>query len=293
MYELIQVGNNTFYMDSPNKIGFYRYDNNKIYLIDSGNGRDYAKKVLKILDEKGWELEGIINTHSHADHIGGNDTLEKRTGCKISTNEIEHAFTKYTILEPAFIYGAYPPKRLQKKFLMAKPSNASVDFNNIPEGLDIINLPGHSYDMIGVKTDDNVYFIGDSLFPKEVLNKYHIATIYDIKNFLRTLDYLEKLKGDFFIPTHAEASSNLKNLIELNRNKVFEIINLLLDILKRPLSLNVITKKVFDYYQIEINYVQYHLVEGTLKAFISYLIDEKKVDVIFDNNFLLYCLREN
>ena len=109
----------------------------------------------------------------------------------------------------------------------------------------------------------------------------------------QTLDYLETLKGDFFIPTHAEASSNLKNLIELNRNKVFEIINLLLDILKRPLSLNVITKKVFDYYQIEINYVQYHLVEGTLKAFISYLIDEKKVDVIFDNNFLLYCLREN
>ena len=73
----------------------------------------------------------------------------------------------------------------------------------------------------------------------------------------QTLDYLETLKGDFFIPTHAEASSNLKNLIELNRNKVFEIINLLLDILKRPLSLNVITKKVFDYYQIEINYVQY------------------------------------
>jgi len=292
MYELIKVGKNTFYMESPNKIGFYRINSNEVFLIDSGNGKEYAKKVLKILEENHWILKGIINTHSHADHIGGNELLQKRTGCKIITNEIEHAFTKYPILEPAFIFGAYPPKRLQKKFLMAKESRAEANLKSLPWGLEIINLPGHSYDMIGVKTDDNVYFIGDSLFPKEVLEKYHIATIYDIKRFLQTLDYLSTLKGNFFIPTHANIQKDITELIEINKNKVYEIINLLLKFLRKPLSLNMLTKKIFDYYNIEINYVQYHLVEGTLKAFISYLIDEKKVDAIFENNFLLYQLRD-
>ena len=35
------------------------------------------------LNQKGWELTHIINTHHHYDHAGGNLELKKKTNCKI------------------------------------------------------------------------------------------------------------------------------------------------------------------------------------------------------------------
>ena len=68
MYELKQVGPQSYYINSPAKIGIYRQSGNEVYL-DSGNDKEAAKKVLKIAGQNGWRIKGIINTHSNADHI--------------------------------------------------------------------------------------------------------------------------------------------------------------------------------------------------------------------------------
>ena len=35
------------------------------------------------LEEKGWHLTHILNTHHHGDHTGANTSLKKRWGCTI------------------------------------------------------------------------------------------------------------------------------------------------------------------------------------------------------------------
>ena len=70
MYECVQVGENTFFMDCPSRVGIYR-DGGAAWLIDSGSDKDAAKKVLKILDDLGLCLEAAIVTHYHADHVAG------------------------------------------------------------------------------------------------------------------------------------------------------------------------------------------------------------------------------
>ncbi|MDD2659467.1 MAG: hydroxyacylglutathione hydrolase [Methylococcales bacterium] len=42
-----------------------------------------AQPVLDVLDERGWRLTYIMNTHHHWDHVGGNLELKQKTGCKI------------------------------------------------------------------------------------------------------------------------------------------------------------------------------------------------------------------
>jgi hydroxyacylglutathione hydrolase len=42
-----------------------------------------AEPVLEALDEKGWTLTHILNTHPHWDHVGGNLVLKQRTGCRV------------------------------------------------------------------------------------------------------------------------------------------------------------------------------------------------------------------
>ena len=43
-----------------------------------------ADAVQQALQEKGWTLTHILNTHYHADHTGGNKALKSDTGCKIA-----------------------------------------------------------------------------------------------------------------------------------------------------------------------------------------------------------------
>ena len=117
--ELIKVGEKTYYIKNPTNIGIYKVDDNNVYLIDSGNSKDAGKKILKIINEQGWNVKGIINTHSHADHIGGNKLIEDRTNCDIYASNIEQCFVKYPVLEPALLYGGCPFKDLTGKFLQA------------------------------------------------------------------------------------------------------------------------------------------------------------------------------
>ncbi|MDB2414620.1 hydroxyacylglutathione hydrolase [Rickettsiales bacterium] len=42
-----------------------------------------AKPVLEELKNQGWNLDYILNTHHHYDHIGGNKQLKSETGCKV------------------------------------------------------------------------------------------------------------------------------------------------------------------------------------------------------------------
>jgi hydroxyacylglutathione hydrolase len=42
-----------------------------------------SEPVLKALKEKGWRLTHILNTHHHADHVGGNMELKQATGCHV------------------------------------------------------------------------------------------------------------------------------------------------------------------------------------------------------------------
>jgi len=42
-------------------------------VVDPGE----SKPVEKFLNDKGWHLDEIVNTHHHHDHTGGNDNLKK------------------------------------------------------------------------------------------------------------------------------------------------------------------------------------------------------------------------
>lgn len=289
MYELIQVGEKTHYIKCPAKIGIYKINERDIYLIDSGNDKESGRKILKILTTNNWNLIGIINTHSNADHVGGNHFLQQRTNCKVISTRLENTFTKYPLLESSFLYGGYPCKELRNKFLMADASEPTDDIEfSLPLGLEYIRLGGHYFDMIGIKTSDNVYFLADCLFGEHIINKYHFFFIYDVQEFLNTLDMIEQLDGNLFVPAHADATDDIKPLVKVNRDKVYEIINHILDICKNPRSLEDILKHLFDLYNLTMDFNQYVLVGSTIRSYLSYLCDNNKIEVIFSENKLLY-----
>lgn len=289
MYELIQAGDRTYYIDSPAKIGVYLANQQNVYLIDSGNDKDAGRKINKILNENNWHLAGIINTHSNADHIGGNKFLQQKTGCKIISTPIENSFARFPLLEPSFLYGGYPFKGLRNKFLMAQACEPTDDINDfLPEGLEFITLGGHYFDMIGIKTDDNVYFLADCLFGENIISKYHLSFIYDVRAYLATLDLVEQLSAKLFIPAHAEACTDIRPLAQVNRAKAYEIMDRILSICAEAKCFEDILKEVFDFYKLVMDYNQYVLVGSTVRSYLSYLCDEEKLSCIISENRMLW-----
>ena len=289
MYELIQVSEQSYYIQSPAKIGLVKLNEQDICLIDSGNDKDAGRKVRQLLDANGWRLTAIYNTHSNADHIGGNRYLQGQTGCKIYAPGIDCAFTRHPVLEPSFLYGGYPCKELRHKFLMAQESGAQeLTKESLPEGFETIPLLGHFFDMVGFRTPDDVVYLADCLSSRETLDKYQIGFIYDVAAYLKTLEMVKSLQAKMFVPAHAAVSEDIAGLAQYNIDKVLEIADKITGICQEPLCFEVILQRLFADYGLTMNFEQYVLVGSTVRSYLAWLKDTGKVNALFENNMLLW-----
>ncbi|EFB75411.1 MBL fold metallo-hydrolase [Subdoligranulum variabile] len=289
MYELMQVSQNSYYIQSPAKIGLYKCNDTDVCLIDSGNDKDAGRKVRQLLDANGWHLTAIYNTHSNADHIGGNKYLQAQTGCRIYAPGIECGFTRHPVLEPAFLYGGYPCKDLRHKFLMAQESSAEpLTREALPAGWELIPLPGHFFSMVGFRTPENVVYLADCLSSRETLDKYQIGFIYDVAAYLDTLEKVKTMQAAMFVPAHAAATEDIAPLAQYNIDKVQEIAGKILELCSTPQSFEELLQKLFAHYGLTMNFEQYVLVGSTVKSYLSWLKDTGRLTVQFADNRLLW-----
>ncbi len=97
------------------------------------------KTIFDFLEKNMLENTLIINTHSHFDHVTGNDHVAKRTGAKI----IQH-------------------KTSPLKKDIEVNDGESIKFGD--SEIKIIHTPGHSEDSICLIVDDKILLTGDTLF---------------------------------------------------------------------------------------------------------------------------------
>ena len=289
MYELHQITESSYYVQSPAKIGLVKLEGNDVCLIDSGNDKEAGRKVRQILDANGWRLRAIYNTHSNADHIGGNKYLQTQTGCDIFAPGIERDFTVHPILEPSFLYGGFPPQSLRHKFLMAQESEADeLTKEALPENLSVLPLPGHFFDMVGFKSADGAVYLADCLSSAETLDKYQITFVYDVAAYLATLEMVKTLDGKIFVPAHAAATEEIAPLAQYNIDKVHEIADKILNICATPIAFEAILQQLFDAFALTMNVEQYVLVGSTVRSYLSWLSDLSKVEYAFDKSQMLW-----
>ena len=289
MYELNHITGNSYYIQSPSKMGLVKLNDTDVCLIDSGNDKDAGRKVRQLLDANGWHLTAIYNTHSNADHIGGNRYLQGQTKCRIYAQGIECDITRHPVLEPAFLYGGFPPKDLRHKFLMAQESDAQeLTPDVLPEGFELLQLPGHFFHMVGFRSPDDVVYLADCLSSRETLDKYQIGFLYDVAAYLDTLEKVKTMQAAAFVPAHAEVTEDIAPLAQYNIDKVHEIADHMVDLCAEPVIFEELLKKLFDDYGLTLTFEQYVLVGSTVKSYLAWLKDTGRLTVLFEDNRLLW-----
>ena len=144
--------------------------------------------------------------------------------------------------------------------------------------------------MVGFRTPDNTVFLADCLSSIENLDKYAVSFIYDVAAYLKTLDAVEAMEGDVFVPSHAAAGSkeDMQKLVQANRDKIYEIKAYLLSLCQEPMIFEHILQKVFGRYQLVMTIEQYVLVGSTIRSYLSWLRDTGEMTYAFEDHLMVW-----
>jgi hydroxyacylglutathione hydrolase len=97
-------------------------------------------KIFQALKKNGWRAKYVINTHTHFDHVLGNEQMVEVTGAKI----VQH-------------------KNSQLKKDIVVSDGDTIEIGGSIR-LQVLHTPGHSKDSICLLLDDHSIFTGDTLF---------------------------------------------------------------------------------------------------------------------------------
>ncbi|MGB4751753.1 MAG: MBL fold metallo-hydrolase [Fervidobacterium sp.] len=309
MFEIEKLTENVSVLLAPVNIGFI-FDSlsSKVYIVDTGNSDDYPRKIMKKASELNVEIGGIINTHAHEDHIGGNNFLQKRTKCCIYTTRFEIFFIEEPMLMAMYLYGAIPFDELIKKLREPKGSHVTdiISPDNIGElektglkNLKFIPLPGHSFDMVGITTEDGVFFIADSLVSRQVVDKYGVFFLTDVGKHLETLHGLKNWNFDdvsWIVPSHGkilrtsskEDMKEFYDMITLNIQRIDEVCNVILQVCNQPATLEDLLRVVSSKYNSNMSQTQCLILLQTIKIYLNYLKARGMISFDFDGLHYTY-----
>lgn len=293
MPELIQINEDVYYLTDLLNHGIIRVGDGESVVIDTGIGDDEAKMILAALDTKDLALTAIINTHSHADHYGGNNYLVKETGCRVYAPPLEAAIMTNPTLESFYLFGASAPRELRQPFMQAKVSPVDVLLEGpsvtIEEKIfNLVPLKGHSPNQMGVLVDD-ICFCGDSVFSPGAWRKLILVYAVDIGEMIKSIEILKKVPAKSFVPSHVEPMGDIEELANMNLAKIQALIDDILHITRIPAETTTILWEIGKKRGLAIHTLQqYYLCLDTLKAYLSYLLEEDLITYEFDANRLMW-----
>lgn len=291
IFEIKHIKGNTYYFEAFTNVGIYRLNDSEAVLIDACDHPRLSKSLYKQLCEKGLQVKTVINTHCHVDHICGNSFFREKYDCRILSTKGEKGFIAYPDLESSFYYNGIETDKRKNPFFLAEPSESEViNDENTPDGFEIIPLPGHSFDMIGVRTPDNVVFLADAVLAKATWDDYKYPFFNDINKAAETLDMIAELDGDVFVPSHNRPVESIKELAEYNLAKLKEKKALVLSFSEGK-SFEEIFALVLKKEEIRIRADKYPMYAIMIRNLLQSLIEDGSITTAYEDYRLVYHLK--
>lgn len=288
MFEVKHLKGNTYYYEAFTNVGIYVTKEGKAILIDSCDHKRMVRGLDRQLTEMGLTVDTVINTHSHPDHICGNAFFKEKYGCRILSSAKEQPFIRFVGLDVDFHYAGIDINKSVNPFYAPESTDAEViTEENLPRGIEVISLPGHNYEMLGVRTDDGVLFLADSILSKKTWETHALPYFYNINQTIDTLKEVREMKGEIYVPSHDEPTNEIRNLADYNIERLSEIKERIL-----ALCENRTFEEIFYTYtekmQIKFTPDKYPFNSAMVRNFLQALIEDKVLGTRVENGRLVY-----
>lgn len=297
--KLSKILGNTYYIKGGTNSGVFLFDNNECLLIDPGLSGVRPKSIINMFEKEGLDLKYIINTHEHEDHYGGCYQLkEEKNDIQILSSEKAKLYIENPEIFSNYILGGKSNKFLLSELCHRKVEKVDIN-RTIDEGklsinhktLDIVDLKGHTDGSIGVLTEDKVFFIGDLLIGEKILEKYDFLFLQDVKEYLCSLEKIQKIDFDYIVLGHDKNILNKEqsiNLINKHKDAVYKYLKQIKDLLKDEMNIEDLLRNIIEKNNLTYNYKEYYFYRSSLVSFISYLAELEEIDYKLINSGLLY-----
>ncbi|MDK2564637.1 MBL fold metallo-hydrolase [Romboutsia sedimentorum] len=297
--DLINIKGNTFYIKGGTNTGVYIYNDNTALIIDPGLSGLRPKRIINILENDNINLKFIINTHEHNDHYGAcNQFREFYKDVNILCSQyaklyIEHPslFSKYIIggKSNEFMDERLRSKCLEQTYIDEVLNEGIVNLNN--EDFKVIDFKGHTPGSIGILTKDKVLFVGDLLIGLNMFEKYDFLFLYDLKEYINSLDKLRNIDFEYIVASHSKdliTKKESEKIIKNHEAAVYKYVNQIKEELNTPMGVEVLLKNIILKNSLKCNYKEYHFFKSSLISVISYLASLQEIDYILSQGELLY-----
>ena len=190
-------------------------------LIDTGYISDFedTKKFIRDLGVDLREVNLIVGTHSHCDHIGGNRKIQDLSECKIAMHKIEKSFMDSGD-DWATWWRYYDQEGEFFRVDISLEEGNHIFLDELK--LEVIHTPGHGAGMIALYSPEEKFLISSDAVWDGDLGVLTIRVEGSIAPFL-ALDSLEKLstlEADRIYPGHGPPIKDPKAAIQRCRKKL-------------------------------------------------------------------------
>lgn len=287
---LIKVKGSTYYI-SPYfiDIGVYRLTETECILIDSGFHKTARDEIIPFMKNNNIKVRGILCTHGHIDHAGGNYLLKKEFGSKIAIPYVENylcenSYNMHVLADNLRFkeFGKTIPDYSYKTDLIINPEYNDLYFLGVD--FKIIKIYGHSAYHIGYITPDNVAYLGDTLLSEQMMKKTKLPYIFDIANDLESKKKIKELNCDKYILSHEGVYDDIYHLADKNIAYINSRLDILLQLLREPTAFDDYTAKIISEMDIKNDLRKIIYIQRTIRGYLSYFQDNDLASAFIDDN---------
>lgn len=283
--ELKQVKGNTWVMEGIELIPFYKLDESRCVLLDTGHPNE-VEELEETLKQAGLTPVGLLCSHAHPDHYGNSLWLQKKYGTVIALSAPETALLNNWLTMKSYYLTMPLDMVIERNSTMVR--NPDVILPDEDETIwfcgaqfQILHVPGHAPGLVSVITPDNICYVSDAMLSEEMLGaklphnqNHHIA--------IASREKIRRTDCDLYIMAHKGICDGreISALIDANLDLLYRRAQEILSLIDHPMTFSEVNHAAVGLHKLYTHRPYRALVyQRNVTFIIEYLLEEGELEM--------------